>query len=94
MAMVEQSNRDLASVHGQRGVESVILARLIERHPSGSPDAEVVAEMTAEDNTPGLAAVVQEAIDGLLRVNLLVSADGVLHPTPAALRSGELELGL
>jgi hypothetical protein len=50
----------------------------------------------AEDvlDTTGLAIAVHEAIEGLMEVGLVVRVGDLLQPTPAALRSGELELGL
>ncbi len=94
MSMADDPNRDLSSVRGQRGVESVILARLIELHPNGTSEAEMVADITAEDRTPGLDELVRAAIEALVAVDLISRSDGLLHPTTAALRSGELELGL
>jgi hypothetical protein len=94
MSMVDDPNRDLSSVRGWRGIESVILAHLIERHPNGSSDAEMLADITAEDHTPGLSEMVRGAIEGLIAVDLVVRSEGLLYPTAAALRSGELELGL
>ncbi len=94
MSMADESNRDLSSVRGQRGIESVILARLIELHPNGSSEAETVADITAVDRTPGLDEMVRAAIGALVTVGLVERSDGLLRPTAAALRSGELELGL
>jgi hypothetical protein len=78
----------------ERNVESVVLARLIERHPVGLSRAEVVQLLTTIVDTPERVAAIDAAIDGLAAVNLVVSADDLLYPTPAALRAGELELGL
>jgi hypothetical protein len=92
--MAGDPNRDLSSVRGQRGIESVILARLIELHPNGSSEAEMIAAITAEDRAPGLDELIRAAIEELVTIDLVSRTDGLLHPTAAALRSGELELGL
>jgi hypothetical protein len=77
-----------------RNVEAVVLARLIEGHPDGLTKAQVLASMTEMVLTPERVAAVENAIEGLVEVGLLVRAGAVLRPTQAALRAGELELGL
>lgn len=92
--MADDPNRDLSSVQGQRGIESVILARLIELHPRGSSEAEMVSEITADDRSPGVDELARAAVKALIEVELVSRSGGRLYPTAAALRSGELELGL
>jgi hypothetical protein len=94
MPMGNEWNRESTIHRGERNVESVVLARLIERHPVGLTRAQVVEGLTAIVDTPERVAAIGAAIDGLEGVSLVVSADDLLHPTPAALRAGELELGL
>ncbi|HEX4752720.1 MAG TPA: hypothetical protein VH268_07470 [Solirubrobacterales bacterium] len=92
--MSDERNRDLTSVRDQRNVESVVLARSIERHPNGLTEVQAIEDMTTIVNTPERIAAVHKAIEGLIEVNLLIRVRDALHPTPAALRAGELELGI
>lgn len=72
----------------------MVLARLIERSPGGLREVQVIEGMTTIVNTPERVRSIEEAVEGLVEVNLLVRVDDSLHPTPAGLRAGELELGL
>jgi hypothetical protein len=79
---------------GKRTVESAILAIVLESYPRPLPWPALLAEMTADVGGPDRIADIERAVDGLVAVDLLRSGDGALSPTAAALRSGELELGL
>jgi hypothetical protein len=79
---------------GSRSVESAVLAIVIERNPVPLSQSDLLLEMKTEADGPGRAMEVEFAVAGLAEVGLLVLSDGVLLPTPAALRAGELELGL
>lgn len=83
-----------SSLRERRSVESVVLAKLVERGPGGLGEAQVIEEMTTVVNTPERVMSVRSAIEGLLEVDLLIKADEILRPTPAAVRAGELEMGL
>jgi hypothetical protein len=85
---------DQASQGGKRTVESAILAIVVESHPQPLPWPALLAEMTVEVGGPDRVADIEQAVEGLVAVDLLRTADGALSPTPAALRSAELELGL
>jgi len=77
----------------QRSVESAVLAIVIERHPEPLSRSELLAEMMSEADGQSRVAEVEHAVDGLSSVGLL-AGDQKLLPTPAALRSSELDLGL
>jgi hypothetical protein len=78
-----------------RQVEAVVLARAIELHPKPLSVAALIAEMDeVAPGNPNHAAESKEAIEGLASVGLLVGVADEIEPTPAGLRSGELELGL
>lgn len=94
MIMRDESSGQSNSARRQRAVESVVLARMLERAADGLTEAQVVEEMTTIADTPERIAAVRKAIEGLLEVGLLVWVEDRLRPTSAALRSGELELGL
>jgi hypothetical protein len=94
MTMGDEPSSDSSSVRRRRAVESVVLARMIERGTGGLTEAQVVDEMTTIADPPERIAAIRLAIEELVEVGLLVSVDGLLRPTPAGLRSGELELGL
>ncbi len=72
----------------------MVLARLIERGPEGMTESQVIDGMTTSAEAPGRVPAVREAIGGLVEAGLLFRVGDSLRPTPAALRSGELELGL
>jgi hypothetical protein len=82
------------SVRKQRGVESVVLAALIESRPHGLTDWEVRRELTTVEDTPERIEAIRKAVDGLIEVGLVVRGRDRLEPTPASVRAGELELGL
>jgi hypothetical protein len=92
--MTGESSNDPNSAQRRRAVESVVLARMIERGTDGMTEFQVVDDMTTAADTPERIAAIRRAIEGLVEVGLLVWIDDLLRPTPAALRSGELELGL
>ncbi len=77
-----------------RNVEAVVLARLIERHPEMLTTEQVLQSMTGMKLTPERVTAVENAVEGLIEVGLLGRVGDALHPTPAGLRAGELELGL
>jgi hypothetical protein len=79
---------------GPRSVESAVLAIVIERHPLPVSRSSLLLEMKTETDAPRRDAEVELAVGGLAEVGLLVLSNGVLTPTAAALRAGELELGL
>jgi hypothetical protein len=79
---------------GPRSVESAVLAIVIERHPAPVSWSDLLLEMKTETDAPRRDAEVELAVGGLVQVELLLLSNGVLVPTPAALRAGELELGL
>jgi hypothetical protein len=94
MFMNDERNLDSSIRRAERNVESVVLARLIERHPVGLTRLQVVEVLTTIVDTPERVSAINAAIDALAAVSLIVAADDLLHATPAALRAGELELGL
>jgi hypothetical protein len=77
-----------------RSVESAALAIVIEHHPEPLPLDGLISEMRTEADGRGRAADIAEAVRELVAVGLLASSGGLLRVTPAALRAGELELGL
>jgi hypothetical protein len=79
---------------GPRSVESAVLAIVIERHPVPLSRSDLLLEMETEADGPRRASEVESAVGGLADAGLLVLSNGDLIPTPAALRAGELELGL
>lgn len=91
--MGEERNHQRSEL-GPRSVESAVLAIVIERHPMPLAPDDLLAEMKIDADDPGRAGEVDLAVTGLLGVGLLVSREGFLSATPAALRAGELELGL
>jgi hypothetical protein len=82
------------SYPGTRSVESAVLAILIERHPELLSPSDLLLEMQTEADGPRRAEEIESAVGGLADAGLLVLSNGVLIPTSAALRAGELELGL
>jgi hypothetical protein len=94
MVMSDEPNGHLDSLRDRRNVESVVLARLIERSSCGLREPQVIEDMTMIVNTPERVTSIREAIEGLVEVGLLIRVDDALRPTPAGLRAGELELGL
>jgi hypothetical protein len=82
------------SVERQRDVEAVVLAALIDAYPDELTESAVQRELTAVENTPERLAAIAEAIAGLVEVGLVARAGDLLRLTPAALRAGELELGI
>ncbi len=86
----------LSSVKGLRGAEGAVLAKAIELHPEKSPVSAILKDMEPEklERKPERDAQTLAAIDGLVEVGLLVRLGDAVEPTPAGLRSGELELGL
>lgn len=94
MTVGDEPNSRSDPTRDRRNVESVVLARVIERGADGITEAEVVDGMTSIGDTPARTTAVRQAIDGLVEVELLVRVDGFLRPSPAASRAGELELGL
>jgi len=82
------------SGRGTRSVESAVLAIAIERHPEPLLLSDLLLDMRTEADGPGRATEVESAVAGLVGVGLLISSEGVLIVTPAAMRAGELELGL
>jgi hypothetical protein len=94
MTMTGEPSSDLNSAQRRRAVESVVLARMIERGTDGLTESQIVDDMTTTADTSERIAAIRQAIGGLVEVGLLDWVDDLLRPTPAALRSGELELGL
>jgi hypothetical protein len=82
------------SVERQRDVEAVVLAALIDAYPDELTESAVQRELTAVENTPERLAAIAAAIAGLVEVGLVARAGDALRLTPAALRAGELELGI
>jgi hypothetical protein len=82
------------SVERQRDVEAVVLAALIDAYPEELTESAVQRELTAVENTPERLAAIGAAIAGLVEVGLVARAGDLLRLTPAALRAGELELGI
>ena len=89
-----ENTQDSGSVQRRRGLESVALAALIGSHPHGLTKSQVRDELTTVEHTPERVAAIGRAIDGLIEVGLVARRGERLLPTPAALRAGELELGL
>jgi hypothetical protein len=81
-------------VEVERGLESVILAKLIECHPRPLSEDELTRQMTEIVDTPDRVEAVGRALDALIAVALIRRVNGALVPTAASLRVGELELGL
>lgn len=77
-----------------RDVEAVVLAALIDAYPDELTEADVRRELTSVENTPERAAMIIQAVEGLVNVGLVARADDRLRLTPPALRAGELELGV
>jgi hypothetical protein len=82
------------SVARQRDVEAVVLAALIDAHPGQLTQAALQRELTTVENTPERLAAIAAALEGLVEVGLAAHDGDLLRLTPAALRAGELELGL
>jgi hypothetical protein len=82
------------SVERQRDVEAVVLAALIDAYPDELTESAVQSELTAVENTSERLAAIGTAIAGLVEVGLVARAGDLLQLTPAALRAGELELGI
>ncbi len=82
------------SVQRERNLESALLANLVEAHPEPLTEPELVREMSAISVADGRPAVVREALQELIEVGLVRRRGAALEPTPASLRSSELELGL
>lgn len=87
-----EQSRD-RSEERQRSVESAVLAIVIERHPEPLSRSELLAEMVSDGDGRSRVAEVEHAVEGLNSVGLL-AGDQKLLPTPAALRSAQLDLGL
>jgi hypothetical protein len=85
---------DDRELRDRRNVESVVLAKLIERHPIDLSRTQIVEDLTTVVSNPARVAAIHMAVDGLVEVGLLVCVGIAIRPTPAALRAGELELGL
>jgi hypothetical protein len=79
---------------GPRSVESAVLAIVLERQPESLSQSGLLEEMKTGAENQRRTAEVESAVLGLVEVGLLVLSDGLLLPTPAALRAGELELEL
>jgi hypothetical protein len=77
-----------------RNVEASALALLIERYPDLLTLADLIEAMTVEAMTAERAKAIELAVNSLTAVGLLELRGVLLMPTPAALRIGELELGL
>jgi hypothetical protein len=88
------SGRGPVRGRGRRDVEAVVLATLIDAHPAEITESEVRRQLTSIEKTPERMAVIDQAVESLIEVGLVVRAIDLLRPTPAALRAGELELGL
>jgi hypothetical protein len=84
----------LPSIERQRDVEAVVLAALIDAHPDELTESQVRRELTSVENTSERVAAIGRAVEGLIEVGLVARPGDVLQLTPAALRAGELELGL
>jgi hypothetical protein len=94
MTMTGDSSSHSNSAQRRRAVESVVLAKMIERGRDGLTESQLIDDLTTVADTSERVAAIRWAIEGLVAVGLLVWTDDLLRPTPAALRSGELELGL
>lgn len=75
-------------------VEGAALALLIEYHPDRLTMQELVEEMCSGSKDPGRREAVERAVRELAATGLLRRQGSFVLPTPAALRVGELELGL
>jgi hypothetical protein len=83
-----------SSIEYRRGVESMVLAALLEAHPDRLTESKVRRELTSVESTPDRVSAIGQAVKGLVDVGLVARDDRLLRLTPAALRAGELELGL
>jgi hypothetical protein len=85
-------------IDGQRGAEMVVMGRVVDDNdqPLELPVSEIVEGMTAEnpDLRPARDKQTQDAIAGLIEVGLLEPIGDSVRPTPAGLRSVELQLYL
>jgi hypothetical protein len=83
-----------SSEQRQRSVESAVLAIVIEKHPEPLPRLVLLGEMEAPPDDPARIAEVEAAIDDLVAVGLLITAEAGLSPSRASLHYSELEVGL
>lgn len=70
--------------------EAVVLNRLIDVHPVVLDLGELVRELLGEDPAFERRDAIERAVDELTGVGLLHNREGLLTPTRAALRFGEL----
>lgn len=94
--MQEEDHRrpDLPSVRKEAIVEGAVLALLIERHPDRLTMPQLVEEMSWGSRDPNRGDAVEGAVRELVGTGLLSRYGAFVLPTPAAIRVGELELGL
>lgn len=92
--MVPDQDRRSRSIGRDRDVEAVVLAALIEAHPTPLTETDLRRELTAIENTSERVAAIGRAVEELIGVGLIVRDGELLRSTPPALRAGELELGL
>lgn len=84
----------ISPAQAERNVESVVLALVIRRYPTLLATPELIAELAVDPNPPGRGEAIERAVAELVRVDLLRPVGPAFEPTAAALRAGELELGL
>ncbi len=91
----ERSQRDQLNLTEQeRIVESAVLALMVEAHPRLYTLPRLIEDATRHVMAPGGAVTVERAVESLIIVELVHRRGQELEPTPAALRAGELEMGL
>jgi hypothetical protein len=78
----------------QRDIEAAVLTVLLEAHPVGLAESKVRRELTAIENSPERNGAIGQAVEALVEVGLVVRGEGLLRPTPPALRAAELEASL
>lgn len=82
------------SVEWQRELESAAIVIMVESYPDLLSEAELIAELASPCRADGRPADVRKALLELVEVGLVSRRGDALAPTPASLRSCELELGL
>jgi hypothetical protein len=90
----QRRRRDLPSARREAMVEGAALALLIECHPDRLTMPELVEEMCSGSKDPDRRDAVERAVRELTATGLVLRQGAFVVPTPAALRVGELELGL